>query len=71
MGRSGAENTGARFFPALSTIRQYVGPSFVYRVELDSGEAVHCLHNHVEEFDLDEPVSLELTADHPLAWYPR
>jgi len=32
---------------------------------------VHCLHNHVEEFDLDEPVSLELTADHPLAWYPR
>ncbi|MDB9250366.1 ABC transporter ATP-binding protein [Halorubrum ezzemoulense] len=53
------------------TSRQYVGPSFVYRVELDSGEAVHCLHNHVEEFDLDEPVSLELTADHPLAWYPR
>jgi iron(III) transport system ATP-binding protein len=53
------------------TSRQYVGPSFVYRVELDTGEAVHCLHNHVEEFDLDEPVSLELTADHPLAWYPR
>jgi iron(III) transport system ATP-binding protein len=53
------------------TSRQYVGPSFVYRVELDSGEAVHCLHNHVEEFALDEPVSLELTADHPLAWYPR
>ncbi|WP_434522853.1 ABC transporter ATP-binding protein [Halorubrum sp. AS12] len=53
------------------TSRQYVGPSFVYRVELDSGEAVHCLHNHVEEFDLDEPVALELTADHPLAWYPR
>ncbi|TKX66958.1 ABC transporter ATP-binding protein [Halorubrum sp. GN11GM_10-3_MGM] len=53
------------------TSRQYVGPSFVYRVELDSGEAVHCLHNHVEEFELDEPVSLELTADHPLAWYPR
>lgn len=51
--------------------RQYVGPSFVYRVELESGEVVHCLHNHVEEFDLDEPVSLELTADHPLAWYPR
>jgi len=51
--------------------RQYVGPSFVYRVELESGDVVHCLHNHVEEFDLDEPVSLELTADHPLAWYPR
>ena len=51
--------------------RQYVGPSFVYRVELESGDTVHCLHNHVEEFGLDEPVSLELTADHPLAWYPR
>ena len=51
--------------------RQYVGPSFIYRVELDSGGAVHCLHNHVEEFDLDEPVSIDLIADHPLAWYPR
>jgi len=51
--------------------RQYVGPSFVYRVDLDSGDTVHCLHNHVEEFGLDEPVTLELTADHPLAWYPR
>nr|WP_122106406.1 ABC transporter ATP-binding protein [Halobellus captivus] len=51
--------------------RQYVGPSFIYRVELDSGEAVHCLHNHVEEFELDQPVSIDLIADHPLAWYPR
>ena len=51
--------------------RQYIGPSFVYRVELESGDTVHCLHNHVEEFGLDEPVTVELTADHPLAWYPR
>ncbi|SMO84933.1 ABC transporter ATP-binding protein [Halorubrum cibi] len=51
--------------------RQYVGPSFIYRVELDSGEAVHCLHNHVEEFELDQSVSIDLIADHPLAWYPR
>ena len=51
--------------------RQYVGPSFIYRVELSSGDTVHCLHNHVEEFDLDEPVTIDLTADHPLAWYPR
>jgi len=53
------------------TSRQYVGPSFVYRVELESGDTVHCLHNHVEEFGLNEPVSLDLSADHPLAWYPR
>ncbi len=51
--------------------RQYVGPSFIYRVELESGEAVHCLHNHVEEFQLDQPVGVDLVADHPLAWYPR
>ena len=50
--------------------RQYVGPSFIYRVELDSGESVHCLHNHVEEFELDQWVSVDLVADHPLAWYP-
>ncbi|ESS10608.1 MAG: ABC-type spermidine/putrescine transport system, ATPase component [uncultured archaeon A07HR60] len=51
--------------------RQYVGPSFIYRVELDSDDSVHCLHNHVEEFDLDGLVTVELVADHPLAWYPR
>jgi len=51
--------------------RQYVGPSFIYRVELDSGEAVHCLHNHAENFELGQPVNLQLVADHPLAWYPR
>ena len=55
----------------IITSRQYVGPSFVYRVELESGDTVHCLHNHVEEFGLNEPVTLDLSADHPLAWYPR
>ena len=51
--------------------RQYVGPSFIYRVDLDSGETVHCLHNHVEDFELGERVTVNLVADHPLAWYPR
>ncbi|MFB6165884.1 MAG: TOBE domain-containing protein, partial [Haloarculaceae archaeon] len=50
--------------------RQYHGPAFVYRIELDTGDTVHCLHNHVETFDLDQPVSVDLVADHPLAWYP-
>jgi len=53
------------------TSRQYVGPSFIYRVELDSGDTVHCLHNHVEDFELGERVAVDLVADHPLAWYPR
>lgn len=51
--------------------RQYVGPSFIYRVEMESGDSVHCLHNHVEEFDLDQFVTVDLVADHPLAWYPK
>ncbi|MBX0323272.1 ABC transporter ATP-binding protein [Halomicroarcula sp. F13] len=50
--------------------RQYNGPSFVYRVELHSGDVVHCMHNHVETFDAGEPVEVDLVADHQLAWYP-
>ncbi|MFC7019159.1 MULTISPECIES: ABC transporter ATP-binding protein [Haloarcula] len=50
--------------------RQYNGPSFVYRVELHSGDIVHCMHNHVETFEPGEPVEVDLAADHELAWYP-
>jgi iron(III) transport system ATP-binding protein len=50
--------------------RQYQGPSFVYRVTLHSGEVVHCLHNHSELFEPGQPVEIDLTADHALAWYP-
>ena len=50
--------------------RQYNGPSFVYRVELHSGDVVHCMHNHVETFEPGEPVEVDLAADHELAWYP-
>jgi iron(III) transport system ATP-binding protein len=50
--------------------RQYTGPSFVYRVELENGDVVHCQHNHVKELDIGKPVRVELDADHTLAWYP-
>jgi iron(III) transport system ATP-binding protein len=50
--------------------RQYNGPSFVYRIEMPDGPTVRCLHNHVETFELDQSVRIEITADHPLAWYP-
>jgi iron(III) transport system ATP-binding protein len=50
--------------------REYTGPSFVYGVELDSGDLVHCQHNHAAEFDIGGRVSVELTADHTLAWFP-
>ncbi len=50
--------------------REYTGPAFVYGVELDSGELVHCQHNHAADFDLDQRVRVDLTADHTLAWFP-
>ena len=50
--------------------RQYMGPSFVYRVRLDSGDVVHCQHNHITDFELGQRVNVELVADHTIAWYP-
>jgi iron(III) transport system ATP-binding protein len=50
--------------------RTYTGPSFVYDVRLDSGGVVRCEHNHATEFALDRRVSVDLVADHTLAWYP-
>ncbi len=51
--------------------RQYTGPMFVYRVRLNSGTYVRCLHNHSDTFEFDQPVAVSVTADHSLAWYPR
>ncbi len=50
--------------------RQYSGPSFVYRAELETGDVLHCMHNHADEFPVGRPVDVELVADHRLAWYP-
>ncbi len=50
--------------------RQYNGPNFVYRVELGNGDIVHCQHNHVTSMSVGQPVTVELAADHSLAWYP-
>jgi len=50
--------------------REYTGPAFVYGVELDSGQLVHCQHNHAAEFELGQRVDVDLTADHTLAWFP-
>jgi iron(III) transport system ATP-binding protein len=50
--------------------RQYTGSSFVYRVELDTGDVVHCEHNHTTDIHLDQRVAVAFVADHTLAWYP-
>jgi iron(III) transport system ATP-binding protein len=51
--------------------RQYLGPTVMYRVELDTGDVVECMHNHTERIDPGAHVALELEADHDLAWFPR
>lgn len=56
--------------PGTIVNRQYSGPSFTYRIELESGDVVRCRHNHAEEFDIGAAVTVELVADHALAWYP-
>ena len=53
------------------TYRRYLGPTVLYRVELDEGGTVECMHNHSEALDLDTRVSVTLTADHELAWFPQ
>jgi len=51
--------------------RRYLGPTFLYEVELDTGESIQCMHNHDESIPDAGPVDLELDADHELAWFPR
>ncbi|WP_408958977.1 ABC transporter ATP-binding protein [Natrinema sp. 74] len=50
--------------------RRYLGPTVLYRVELDDGETIECLHNHADRIDPDERVRVRITADHDLAWFP-
>jgi len=50
--------------------RRYLGPTVLYRVELDSGETIECMHNHSDRITLDERVAVRVTADHDLAWFP-
>ncbi|MFB6090388.1 MAG: ABC transporter ATP-binding protein [Halobellus sp.] len=51
--------------------RRYLGPTFLYEVELETGESIQCMHNHDEDVPEEGPVCLELDADHELAWFPR
>jgi iron(III) transport system ATP-binding protein len=51
--------------------RRYLGPTFLYEVELDTGESIQCMHNHDENVPDSGPVALDLDADHELAWFPR
>jgi iron(III) transport system ATP-binding protein len=51
--------------------RRYLGPTVLYRVELDAGDVVGCMHNHADTVSLDDHVRVRLDADHELAWFPQ
>ncbi len=51
--------------------RQYLGPTVMYRVELEEDGVVECMHNHTERLAQGTPVAVEVAADHDLAWFPR
>ncbi|WP_290814236.1 ABC transporter ATP-binding protein [Halovivax sp.] len=50
--------------------RRYLGPTVLYRVELDDGDVIECMHNHSDRIELGERVAVRVTADHELAWFP-
>ncbi|WP_254862114.1 ABC transporter ATP-binding protein [Halovivax gelatinilyticus] len=50
--------------------RRYLGPTILYRVALDDGETIECMHNHSDRIELGERVAVRVTADHELAWFP-
>ncbi|MFC6906491.1 ABC transporter ATP-binding protein [Halalkalicoccus tibetensis] len=52
------------------TYRRYLGPTVLYRVELENGDVVEAMHNHAERVELEAPVGVELAATHDLAWFP-
>ncbi|WP_338728689.1 ABC transporter ATP-binding protein [Haladaptatus sp. DJG-WS-42] len=50
--------------------RRYLGPTVLYRVELETGDVLECMHNHDARVSLGMPVTVSLAADHDLAWFP-
>ncbi|MHC3436631.1 ABC transporter ATP-binding protein [Natrialbaceae archaeon A-gly3] len=50
--------------------RRYLGPTVLYRVELETGEILECMHNHSDRLELNQPVTVELAANHGFAWFP-
>ncbi len=65
-----ARPAGEREADGRVIYRRYLGPTVLYRVELDSGEVLECMHNHSDRLELNEAVTVELAANHGFAWFP-
>ncbi len=55
----------------IVTYRRYLGPNVLYRVELENGDVLECMHNHTDHISLDQPVAVEIPATHQFAWFPK
>ncbi len=66
-----AEAAGPEAANGVVVHRRYLGPTVLYRVELDSGDVIGCMHNHADKVSLDDHVRVRLNADHDLAWFPQ
>ncbi|WP_410764423.1 ABC transporter ATP-binding protein [Haloferax sp. DFSO60] len=51
--------------------KRYLGPTILYEVEFNSGNALLCMHNHDETVPTDGCVEVTLDAGHELAWFPK
>ena len=51
--------------------RRYLGPTILYEVELHNGDTVQCMHNHDNTVPLDAEVTVDVSADHELSWFPH
>ncbi|MDZ7850025.1 MAG: ABC transporter ATP-binding protein [Halodesulfurarchaeum sp.] len=49
--------------------RSYEGSTIRYRIELANGSHIEAMHNHTSGVDLDDPVAVDLVADHEFAWF--
>ncbi|MDR5656034.1 ABC transporter ATP-binding protein [Halodesulfurarchaeum sp. HSR-GB] len=50
--------------------RSYEGSTIRYRVRLAAGTTVEVRHNHTAGLTQDDPVRIDLIADHEFAWFP-
>ncbi len=50
--------------------RRYLGPTVLYRVELDNGDVLECMHDHTDQVAVGTRVAVVLDANHDLAWFP-
>ena len=50
--------------------RIYRGEQYLYELELDAGQRLHCICNHIQDFQPGARVRVRLDPGHALAWFP-